>query len=81
MGAKDNGGAAFPVNAWDGPNGNNIWPEPGMTLRDYFAAQALPALIAKVPLEITELHVTRQVQMVVGGAYDYADAMIAERYK
>jgi hypothetical protein len=52
-----------------------------MTLRDYFAAKALVALISKVPVETTDDKVTSLVLSVVAGAYDYADAMLKERAK
>jgi hypothetical protein len=34
------GGQAFPIQAQQLPNGEVLWPEPGMTLRDYFERQA-----------------------------------------
>jgi hypothetical protein len=61
----------------------------GMTLRDYFAAKAMQALIAKIPLhdrlgehgihtpEVEDIHGVRQD--IAQSAYDYADAMLAER--
>lgn len=77
---------AFPCE----PNGG-CGPWDGMTLRDYFAAKAMAALIAKIPLhdrqgehgihapEVSEIH---QVRLdVAQSAFDYADAMIAEREK
>jgi hypothetical protein len=45
----------------------------GMTLRDYFAAQALPTLI--------EMYPTSSDDGVAGLAYRWADAMLAERQK
>ena len=66
MSAKDNGGPAFP---------NPINPEDlgrGMTLRDYFAANALAALIVSSDdLEDREA--------AAGKAYFYADAMLKAR--
>lgn len=48
----------------------------GMTLRDYFAAKAMQALIARVPYPgaIDSRHVSKL-------AYIHADAMLAERSK
>jgi hypothetical protein len=43
----------------------------GMTLRDYFAAQALNALIITNPNE--------RVEHLAEGSYSQADAMLAER--
>lgn len=59
------GGPAFPTErATD-------WLE-GMSLRDYFAAKALPALINAEGENFT-------IQQIVEDAYSYADAMIAAR--
>jgi len=76
------GGPAFPCE-WDYINSNRA-PANGMTLRDYFAAKALPALI--VDGQAVEgikkaakasgqdgMKVTAQV------AYAYADAMLKAR--
>ncbi len=43
----------------------------GLTLRDYFAGQALPAIIAATVAAEGHIMKTRQVEM----AYEYADAM------
>jgi len=45
----------------------------GMSLRDYFASAALPALLD----EVTVL----KPEQVAGKAYELADAMLAERAK
>ena len=45
-----------------------------MTLRDYFAAQAMQSLITRVPL-------SEDAEKVSESAYAIADAMIAERNK
>lgn len=63
---NDHGGPAFPVN---GPNGDH----PGMTLRDYFAAIALPWALAN-----------RDVSQpwkfpAAMAAYEVADAMLTAR--
>jgi hypothetical protein len=70
MKAKTNdGGPAFPVNAEQSPNG--ICPLPGMTLRDYFAAAALQGMLA--------YYHGYGSFYAAGSAYQYADAMLAER--
>jgi hypothetical protein len=69
---KDTGGPAFPL---PGELGLGLTPKEmrGMTLRDYFAAKAMQALIqAQI--------VTRQ-QQSAETAYEWADAMLAERNK
>ena len=54
-----------------------------MNKRDYFAAQAMQALIAKIPLQVVDLQDTESVDliytMVSNGAYSYADAMLKAR--
>lgn len=52
----------------------------GMTLRDYFAAKAMAAIIAKTPFQSNPDDYTPYDKTAVG-AYDYADAMIAARDK
>lgn len=49
-------------------------PQEGMSLRDYFAAAALPALIEKVGHPIDGI-----VEDIVGAAYQIADSMLEER--
>lgn len=65
---KDDGGSAFPM------AGNESYhPDYGMSLRDYFAGQALAGLLS-VPniAHLTESKVARM-------AYDQADAMLEVR--
>jgi len=64
----DDGGSAFPFG--DYQNGG----EPGMKLRDYFAAAALQGIVSN-------LHCTPQVtyKEVAIRAYEQADAIIAAR--
>ena len=50
------------------------WPSNGMTLRDYFAASALGALVEDKTLSETGLSVACE-------AYEYADAMMEARKK
>lgn len=54
----------------------------GMTLRDYFAAKAMPQLmVASVAMAFPlEVRLTR-MEWVARGAYKYADAMLKERAK
>lgn len=85
MSARDTGGPAFPVidcsqNLTTGETTAHqaVWS--GVTVRDYFAAAALPAIVAKlqsagVP-DFDELFAVHAVM-----AYSQADAMLAERAK
>lgn len=54
--------------------------DPGMTLRDYFAAKALAAMIGQ-PDKDGANRGSGGVPMLCAFAYEYADAMIAERAK
>jgi hypothetical protein len=66
---------AFPVPMFlhqDRPE--NVYDQ-GMTLRDYFAAAASTSLIAESPNDDT------WASRVAHGAYELADAMLAERAK
>lgn len=62
------------------PRASGFHTEEGMTLRDYFAAKAMQAIIAKRPWEPDlPAGVNESDNMVATGAYDYADAMLAAR--
>lgn len=64
--SRPNGGPAFPQNlAGDGR---------GMSLRDYFAAKAIQGMLAGEP-RAESPHVWSR------SAYEFADAMLAEREK
>jgi hypothetical protein len=68
-----NGGPAFPVQTSDSENGHqctpNEWKFPGMSLRDYFAAKAMQAIIRDY----------NQFSHVASDSYQIADAMLVER--
>lgn len=49
-----------------------------MTLRDFFAVQAMQAIIAKSPLTQTDSTLNKQNRVALG-AYSYADAMLEAR--
>jgi hypothetical protein len=69
MSARKDGGPAFPFHHFDLADG-----EHGMTLRDYFAAKALAAEIARWP----EGH-PNGWEGIAAGAFAVADAMLAAR--
>lgn len=76
---------AFPTEVGSGGDGgfqcgNERWHEPGMTMRDYFAAKAMHALIVD-PVFTREVQAKRmQVgETVALSAYAMADAMLAAR--
>lgn len=65
----DNGGPAFPVQAWNGEE--QVLVHVGMSLRDWFAGQALAGLMA-VNGPIAPSHDSAV-------CYEMADAMLAAR--
>ena len=69
-----NGGAAFPC---EGGEFSGLYPEPGMSLRDYLAAQALSALIIACQRD-TNTNGNYPAHCA-GNAYRMADAMLAAR--
>ncbi|KVN92565.1 hypothetical protein [Burkholderia ubonensis] len=88
MSGINNGGPAFPVEC-DYVNGKLQgrqtdytagWHE-GMTLRDYFAAKALPGIYERTckMLEENRERVTNVYDIAAIAAYEQADAMIRAR--
>lgn len=73
--SKDNGGQAFP-RVVEQPNGYMQAVE-GMTLRDYFAAKAMQAMVASPAYYIDGW---AQSDIAVQ-SYQMADALLAERSK
>lgn len=70
----DDGGPAFPHQpAVDANGGYILYGDCGMTLRDWFAGQAL------IGLTVHNDFGARSDEEIAGGAYAYADAMIAAR--
>jgi hypothetical protein len=62
----DNGGPAFPVQAWNGEE--QVLVHVGMTLRDWFAGQAMIGMLSSKP-----------ITFCAEDAYTFADAMLAAR--
>lgn len=84
MSSKDNGGPAF--GHGDRVNGG----DPGMSLRDYFAAKAMHAELntagafeepALALVEAAELAGQTILERIAFNSYAVADAMLAERAK
>jgi len=65
---------AFPVLLMESPGTSALAEFGGMTLRDYFAAKALQAVIAHNGEESAE-----NIDINAERAYQYADAMLAVR--
>ena len=81
MSVKDDGGPAFPVSLDCGSAGKQQFE--GMTLRDYFAAKAMQIMwdaYDKGYCGLTNRD-TPSNEVIAEGAYQLADAMLAERAK
>jgi hypothetical protein len=85
--SKDNGGSAFPSKfslGADGYGNEAFGIEQGMSLRDWFAGQALTSIIGNSQLldDIEKLNPTaKMVATVAHHSYALADAMLEERSK
>ena len=73
--AKNDGGPAFPRTGWTATNQETMWPEDGMSLRDYLAGQAIAGMCANPALASSSVDNWARV------AYQISDALIAEREK
>jgi hypothetical protein len=88
----DDGGPAFPQPPFLNPNGQVCTPgmyyaeAVGMTLRDYFAAKVMQAIVAgdgarMVAARDGRYDETNWGQIVAANAYEMADAMLTHRAK
>ncbi len=77
MSATENGGPAFPISlpGW-GDNGAI-----GLSMRDYFAAKAMAAMLGHLNLAKTMAECESMSAKIPRSAYAIADAMLAERAK
>ena len=83
--ARNDGGPAFPraMSQFDGGThmiGDPEFAQEGMTLRDYFAGQALAGMCSELS-SLTNAKQADVLRVVTGSAYEMADAMLAERDK
>lgn len=90
MSDKDTGGPTFPSNEMYASSDTIAQQFTGITMRDYFAAKALPAILRQedggIQSHCPSSHVSamsdlRISQIWAEHAYQIADAMIAERAK
>ena len=70
--SKENGDGAFPTHS-----DKMGVATTGMTLRQYFAGQALVGILAKYGIDSQEHYMDQTIR----DAYDIADKMIERRYK
>ena len=73
---KNNGGAAFPLIVERGAE-SQVWE--GISIRDYFAGQALAGSLSASNL--TDYANKEQAERFAEEAYRFADSMLAEREK
>jgi hypothetical protein len=73
MSDTNTGGPAFPL-VYDVPSEGLRHIYEGMTLRDYFAAKAMQAIVSNDPS-----FSTKYVGLAAKDAYAYADAMLSAR--
>lgn len=82
MSTNDTGGPAFPLPITRDPEGGIFDPRgygaEGMTLRDYFAAQALASMLANPDKEGAKRG-KAGLMFFPGYAYEWADAMLKAR--
>lgn len=84
-----NDGPAFPIHPASAMDGQLVRETQGMTLRDYFAAKAMQALICELANTEQADEEMQKLGLVEGDfdrlvakcSYDYADAMLKERKK
>lgn len=91
----NDGGPAFPVStrvdgdgSYGHPDSSNTWQFSGMTLRDYFAAKAMQAIVSTITCEsdylrlrkLAELHSLDSVSdWISRESYKQADSMLKVR--
>lgn len=76
MSTPKDGGPAFPTYQQPQPEMSFLLANPGLSLRDLFAAQALPQLV-RTALDMDH----KAWEATAAHAYIIADAMLAERNK
>lgn len=79
--SKDTGGPAFPTLDYITPT-QVASNQDGMTLRDYFAAKVMQAMVTAVFSEaVSAKDTVDAIKEIPATAYHIADGMIAERAK
>jgi hypothetical protein len=83
----NDGGPAFPTQMFEHPAHSKLensaeYGYGGMTLRDYFAAVALGAIVSQAAIVTSKATGgSATASEIANGAYELADAMLAERQK
>lgn len=80
--AKDDGGTAFPFQSdlicATGKNQGKALATPGMSLRDYFAAEAMNGICSNADESLPTIPSSRH-DLIAKSAYSIADAMLKAR--
>jgi hypothetical protein len=82
--SKETGGAAFPHKRVSNMYPDQFIYEEGMTLRDYFAGQALTGLCNRADIKKDLIRIDPKelvMKQIAIDCYGMADAMLAERSK
>lgn len=79
--ASTDGWPAFPTPGFQAKHGYPSPPQPGMSLRDYFAGQAASAYAVQLWESGETENKVWAYEVVAKSAYSLADAMLAERAK
>ena len=80
MSMEDNGGPAFPHDGRDnGPGNIKGRPHDGMTLRDWFAGQALAGISGMTESDGSSFLHSPGMKAAARWAYSFADAMLEAR--
>lgn len=83
MSKIDDGGPAFPIIPPCTPDGPYVpgypYPEPGMSLRDWFAGQALIGVVTTLGKVRDQAEYDAKVKAGAEIAFEFADAMIKAR--
>ena len=79
--ASHDGGPAFPLVVFSDSAAE--MQSSGLSIRDYFAGQAMPAILANGELVVTlrQKYGARVTLHIAETAYEFADAMLAARAK
>jgi hypothetical protein len=71
--------SAFPAPNSVSPNGDIQFGEYGMTLRDYFAGQAIVGMLGNITCAKERLEMKGNAEGISSQAYEIADAMLFQR--
>jgi len=77
--ATNDGGPAFPMAASTGDPRDGVYRQNGMTLRDWFAGQALAGLLGNAEFHVEPEDGDEVPKLIATNVYQMADAMLKAR--